>query len=276
MKLQMNAPVDDNGNIQEVAPKVVASGGRFTLLPQGFYTAVVTKLTEEEYYGKKDPKQPYIKVIPEVKIIVGERGQDNVWRETKRIPLIPQDLTVGAVRGGQLVRLQGDGKNPLFGGLTGARQFLTNAGLARLNGDKVELDFDATIILNRMFKVFVGLAAYIPAVKADPENGIVEAPSQNWDADEFKDWLKEATGLRTDEEIKALKFDDIVVLADNAGMRLKNVVTFWGAFSQEEAERRGYHFDAASGAVFESVDDFTTYRGLLALPKSNGASNDGW
>ena len=266
MKLSMPVQTNEDGSVKSVAPKAV-EGARYELLHPRFYHAVVTFGSEAEGTYESKAGVTYAKLTPQVQIVVGERDEANVWKESRRVKLNPQDLTVGAVdASGALYRPNGDGKNPLFGGISGARQILQNMGFAKIDGNNVVIDFDASIIRNRVMNVFVGLAAYIPA---NEEEG---TKSQNWDADQLREWLKGQTGLKTDEEVKKLDFETIQDLANDAGMKLKNVITFWGAFKQVDAERFGYYFDSATGAVFETTEDYTTYKGLQGLSGLNTAN----
>lgn len=267
MKLSMQAQTNDKGEVIQIAPRTV-EGARFELLHPRFYHAVVTLGSEAEGEYESKAGQKFAKLTPQVQIIVGERDEANAWKESRRVKLNPQDLTVGAVNAkGELFKLKPEAKSAMFGGISGARQILENMGLARTVGDKVVIDFDASIVRNRMMNVFVGVAAYIPA---NEETG---AKSQNWDADQFRTWIAGQLSM-SEEDVKKLDFETIQDLANDNGMKLKNVVTYWGAFKQVDAERFGYYFDASTGAVFASLEDYTTFKGLQGLSGLNTANEE--
>jgi hypothetical protein len=268
MKIVMEAPKNEDGTTKENAAAPLTGGGAmFGVVPAGLYTGVITSIAMKEYQAGNaqgaNPNHPqglwdYKALVPAIQVILGERDPlTNKWKETKRVKLNDQDFTLGVVVNDAFYRVAQDGGSPIFKGNGGAWMMLRTLGMARQEGDNIILDFDEALIKNRMALVGLSYAAYKPAVAANEAEGIKAEKSVNWNAEQFKEWLKAQAGTHE------LPFDTVQALVNEKGMRLKNVVTFWKAFTQEEAERRGYYFDPSSGAVFETHDDFTTYQGLL-------------
>lgn len=62
-----------------------------------------------------------------------------------------------------------------------------------------------------------------------------------------------------------LNEDEVGSIEDGFGLRLKSVVTYWGALKQEDAEKYGFYYDADTKRVFTTEDDYHTAVGLANL-----------
>jgi hypothetical protein len=236
---------------------------RYSPLEPGVYTAELTKLEEKKWraaYGvhknpdSKDVKWTYLSVRPHFKFTLNT----GIW------VLNRQDFTVGVVNeDDELIRVQNDGKSPLFGGQGGARFLLKELWLFDVSDGVVRLDLETEIIEDRMIKILVGTGGYIK------ETG------QSYSVDELQAWLEDRTGRRelTIDEIyeTVSEFNEENDYPEDGGMRLKNIVLAVYSLKQWDAEANGWYFDPVTRAVFTTEAAYDNYVALSNLSDNGEA-----
>lgn len=139
-------PVNLNSNGGE---GVVSS--RYDLVPEGYYNAVVKKVTfetfEAGYKGQGDKKFKYGKFIPVFELL--NDNQTTINRQGFILGVFNKD--------GELYRPDGDTGSPIFGGETGAKYLLTALGEVDAEGNA---QLDERLFFDRVVRVKVVTATY--------------------------------------------------------------------------------------------------------------------
>jgi hypothetical protein len=166
---------------------------------------------------------------------------------------------------GALYNPKQNGKSPIF---SDARFLLQNLGLFRKEGANLVLDFDASIIKNRVLLVRVSYAAY---AKRDRNRKTLSL-----NAEKFKEWAQQKLHV----DVSDMKYHDLKSLVDaynedysdtefgegdDYKLVIKNEIVWSAALKEEDIEEYGYYLDPETHQVFVSQDDYNTYLLLKEL-----------
>jgi len=263
----------ENMNPEDASPNAGGiSNISFAPLQAGIYPAIVEKVDEGTYRAKystfqsdaKDNLWTYVKIRPSVvalsttpQIAENEDGEMVEFEKPVRTLINRQDFTVGVRNsaGTAFIRPDGDSsKDAIFRSSTGAFFFLKEAGCYETDLDgEVSLNFDMERINNRVMFVGVKPAAYNKETK------------QNWNAEQFEQWVKdnvipEGDEASIEEILEAVDaYNEGEGYGEGEGMRVKNVITYWGSLSPKQAEDMGFFHDKETHLTFVSEEDYEAY-----------------
>lgn len=239
---------------KDITPSTERSTGgnkSFWLVKPDYYTAVVKGLKfsgDKRWAVKgtkskaKDGKWTHWVITPDVVLLNDNKTQIN-----------RQDVIIGAVEDGELVRPDGDTtQSPIW---SVALYMLTSLGLIHKAEDgSYPLDFDPDLIANRVVKVRVGVGGYIKN-----ETG--------FDVKQMHNLLLEQNNGQEYE------FEDIPALVDQFNednerdgetkLKTKNVITNFYMADASTIEENGYFVAPDGVQTFVSEKDYEKYLQLL-------------
>jgi len=244
--------VDKEGKDIDPTKRSAGSGNSFRVIEPGFYVARVKSLKFGDYRAAykgfpskaKDKKWTYWKLTPEIELVNPEKTLIN-----------RQDVQIGVVENGSLVRPDGDNSKANI--WTTAQYLLGALGLLGKDEDgKFTLDFDPDLVANRMIKVRTAIGGYIKGETGYDEKQMNALLLEVNDGQEYT--FDEIPGL-----IEMWNDDNGYDNEDEIRLKAKNIITSFFALDTKTIEENGFYLDEATGAVYESEADYTTFLALV-------------
>lgn len=153
------APTNKAGEEVSLKPQSGNDGNLFNLIPQGWYTAIVTSVADEVTAPNKNGKS-FLKITPEFTILDKEGRTQTIINR--------QQFTMGYYDPKTKELYHPDGTFPIWGGQQGARFFLSALGLFlevdggyRLTFELENGGYALDLIKDRGVKVRSGIAGYV-------------------------------------------------------------------------------------------------------------------
>ncbi len=247
---------DKDGNEVKPGQRSAGNNKSFHLVPPDYYLAIVKSVkfdgsnrwaVKGHKSTAKDGKWTHWKLTPDV-VLINDNGT----------LINRQDIIVGAVEDGALVRPDGDTEqSPMW---SSAQYFLGALGLLTTDDSgEYTLDFDPDLITNRIIKVKTAVGGYIKG-----ETGF--DPKQLHEL-----LLEQNNGME-------YSFDEIPALVDQYNedngydsetkLKTKNMIVNFFAVDQKTLDESDFYTDPGTGAVYLNEAEYNKYLQLLDATES--------